>query len=97
MLLDPSQLMEELDFGSEEIMWSMIDYAKMASDPSKRHISPNAAANMPSPTSWALGAEMLGQPGYSSPSGILQGLTPSMRLEEVEQFLNCSPGTNNMM
>lgn len=90
--------MDELDFGSEEIMWSMIDYAIMGADPSKKQISPKPTASMPSPTSWVLGAGMLGQPGYDSPNGnILEGLTPSMRIEEVEQFLNCSPGTNNMI
>ncbi|KAI2703446.1 transcriptional regulator family: Fungal Specific TF [Penicillium roqueforti] len=98
VLLDPRHLMDELDFGSEEIMWSMIDYAIMGADPSKKQLSPKSAANIPSPTSWVLGAGILGQPGYDSPNGnIFGGLTPSMRLEEVEQFLNCSPGMRNII
>ncbi|KAJ5349564.1 hypothetical protein N7541_007291 [Penicillium brevicompactum] len=90
-LLDPSHLMDELDFGSEEVMWSMIDYAILGADPSKKQISPKTGANLPSPTSWVLGAGMLGQDGYNPSGNILGGITPSMRLEEVEQFLNCSP------
>lgn len=88
--------MDELDFGSEEVMWSMIDYAILGADPSKKQPSPQTAANMPSPT-WTLGAGMLGQDGYSPSGNILGGITPSIRLEEVEQFLNCSPRPGNII
>ncbi|CAG8040287.1 unnamed protein product [Penicillium salamii] len=96
-LLDPNHLMDELDFGSEEVMWSMIDYAILGADPSKKQLSPKTGANMPSPTSWVLGTGMLGQDAYSPSGNILGGITPSMRLEEVEQFLNCSPRPSNII
>ncbi|KAJ5786988.1 hypothetical protein N7457_001978 [Penicillium paradoxum] len=75
-LLDPSHLMDELDSNSEEIMWSMIDYAIMGADSDKR---PKPTASLPSP-GWAVGAGMMG-PGFDTPSANLLGLTPS-RLEE---------------
>lgn len=92
-LLDPGHLMDDLDFESEEIMWSMIDYAIMGADPDKR---PKPNTNLPSP-GWAVGAGIMGASGVDSPSANLLGLTPSMRLEEVEQFLNCTPGVNNLV
>jgi hypothetical protein len=89
--------MDELDFGSEEIMWSMIDYAIMGTDPSKRPLSPKPNTQLPSPAWGVLGAGMMGPPVFDSPSANLLGLTPSMRLEGVEQFLNCSPGGSNLI
>lgn len=97
-LLDPSHLMDELDFDSGETMGSMLDYAIMGADPGKRPLPAKSNVNLTSP-SWISGARVMGGlPGFDIPSAtLLSSLTPSMRLEEVEQFLNCTPGPNNLV
>lgn len=79
----------------------MIDYAILGADPRKKPlISKTSFSNLPSPSQWALGAEALdaGTPQFNEPStDLFSGLTPGMRLNDVEYLLNCSPGTNNIV
>lgn len=92
--------MEDVDLTSQEILWSMIDYGILGADPRKKPLSPRTViSNLPSPNSWALGSDILAT-GPSRFDGanadIFSGLTPTMRLNEVEYLLDCSPGTNGM-
>lgn len=100
-LLDPRSLTEDLDPSCEEVCWSMIDYAILGADPHKKPlISKTGFSNLPSPNQWALGTEALGgeSPRFDGTStDIFSGLTPNMRLNDVEYLLNCSPGTNNIV
>lgn len=92
--------MEDVDPASQEVLWSMIDYGILGADPNKRPLTPRMGiSNLPSPT-WAIGSDMLRNvPSRleGSNTDIFTGLTPTMRLNEVETLLNCSPGANGMM
>lgn len=93
--------MEDVDPASQEILWSMIDYGILGADPRKKPLTPRAAtSSLPSPNSWNLGSDILNT-GASRFDGantdIFSGLTPTMRLNEVEYLLNCSPGANGMV
>lgn len=100
-LLDPKCLMEDVDTASQEILWSMIDYAILGADPRKKPLTPRTGmSNLPSPNSWGLGSELLntGPAKFDGAnSDLFSGLTPTMRLNEVEYLLNCSPGPNGMV
>lgn len=100
-LLDPTCLMDDVDPASQEILWSMIDYGILGADPQKKPLTLRTGiSNLPSPTSWAIGSDMLGSAPPRFESGntdIFCGLTPAMRLNEVEYLLNCSPGANGMV
>ena len=93
--------MEDLDRASEEVCWSMIDYAILGADPSKKPlIAKTGFSNLPSPSQWALGSEPLtgDTPQFDGAStDIFSGLAPNMRLNDVDYLLNCSPGTNNIV
>jgi hypothetical protein len=93
--------MEDVDPASQEILWSMIDYGILGADPRKRPLtSRTGILNLPSPNSWALGSDVLGNGAPRFESGnadIFSGLTPTMRLNEVEYLLNCSPGANGVV
>ncbi|CAI7607908.1 unnamed protein product [Penicillium pancosmium] len=100
-LLDPARLTEDLDPYHEDILWSMIDYGILGSDPYKRPLIPRPnTSNIPSPDSWALQSSFnMSAPSRSAPdnTGIFDGFSPTMRLNEVEHLLNCSPGTNGLV
>ncbi|KAJ5103938.1 Zn(II)2Cys6 transcription factor [Penicillium argentinense] len=93
---------EDLQPEYESIMWAMIDYGILGADPSQKPLSPQrtTTSNLPSPNSWVLGSELL----HTDPTrfdidntDISSGLTPTMRLNEVENLLNCSPGADVLM
>ncbi|KAJ5280536.1 hypothetical protein N7478_005908 [Penicillium angulare] len=98
-LLDPSCLAEELDSFSQEVLWSMIDYRILGSDPHKKPLTDKPATpNMA--TMWALESNALSptHPRFDGASpDIFGALTPTMRLNEVEYLLNCSPGANGIV
>jgi hypothetical protein len=100
-LLDPTRLMEEVDPVSQEVLWSMIDYGTLGADPQTKPLTPRTEiSNLPSPTSWAIGSDILGNAPSRFEGGnvdIFGGLTPAMRLNEVEHLLDCSPGANGMI
>lgn len=100
-LLDPARLTEDLDPYHEEILWSMIDYGILGSDPHKKPLVPRSSiSGLPSPDSWALqaGFNFNAAPRESSDNpGIFDNLSPTMRLNEVEHLLDCSPGTNGLV
>jgi hypothetical protein len=94
-------LTEELDPSCEEVCWSMIDYGILGADPQKKPlISKTGFSNLPSPSQWALGTEPLDgdTPRFGgTTTDIFSGITPNMRLNDVDYLLNCSPGTNDMV
>ncbi|CAG8284606.1 unnamed protein product [Penicillium nalgiovense] len=100
-LLDPTRLMEDLDPPSQEILWSMIDYGALGADPQKKPLTPRTGiSNLPSPTSFAIGSDILGNAPSRFEGGnvdIFGGLTPAMRLNEAEYLLDCSPGANGII
>ncbi|KAJ6104846.1 hypothetical protein N7523_011166 [Penicillium sp. IBT 18751x] len=60
-LLDPTCLMDDVDAASQEILWAMIDYGVLGADPKKNPLMLRTGiSNLPSPTSWTIGSEMLG-------------------------------------
>lgn len=79
----------------------MIDYGILGADPQKKPlISKTGFSNLPSPSQWALGTEPLDgdTPRFGGNStDIFSGITPNMRLNDVDYLLNCSPGTNDMV
>jgi hypothetical protein len=93
--------MEDVDPASQEVLWSMIDYGILGADPNKNPLTSRMGiSNLPSPTSWTMGSDMLRNvPSRleGSNTDIFNGLTPTMRLNEVESLLNCSPGANGMI
>lgn len=99
-LLDPMCLTDNLDPACEQICWSMIDYAILGADPYKKPLMPRTGiSNLPSPSSWDLGSGVLGtEPSRFEATNpdIFSGLTPTMRLNEAEYLLNCSPGTDGL-
>jgi hypothetical protein len=100
-LLDPKCLAEDLDPSCEEVCWSMIDYAILGADPRKKPlVSKTGFSNLPSPSQsqWALGTLGPDTPQFDGNStDIFSGLTPNMRMNDVEYLLNCSPGTNDIV
>ncbi|OKO99498.1 hypothetical protein PENSUB_8343 [Penicillium subrubescens] len=100
-LLDPKCLAEDLDPSCEEVCWSMIDYAILGADPRKKPlVSKTGFSNLPSPSQsqWALGTLGPDTPQFDgNGTDIFSGLTPNMRLNDVEYLLNCSPGTNDIV
>jgi hypothetical protein len=93
--------MEDVDPVAQQILWSMIDYGTLGSDPNKKPLtSRTGISNLSSPVSWALGSGIMGTgspPFGHDNAGIFGGLTPTMRLNEVEHLLNCSPGGNRII
>lgn len=93
--------MEDVDPASREILWSMLDYGILGADPRKKPLTPRTGlSNLPSPSTWGLGSDMLdnGAPRFDGAStDIFGGLTPTMRLNEVEYLLNCGSGTNEIV
>lgn len=79
----------------------MIDYGILGADLRKKPLTPRSGiSNLPSPNSWGLGSDILnpGAPRFDNANpDIFSGLTPTMRLNEVEYLLNCSPGANGMV
>ena len=100
-LLDPARLTEDLDPYHEEILWSMIDYGILGSDPCKKPLVPRSSiSGLPSPDSWALqaGFNLNAAPRESLDNpGIFDNLSPTMRLNEVQHLLDCSPDTNGLV
>ncbi|KAF7595591.1 hypothetical protein BBP40_005627 [Aspergillus hancockii] len=101
-LLHPVSLTDDLDPASEEVLWSMIDYAVLAVDPRKGvvRMSESAVPSLSSPSSWALETDLLTlAPSRvdGSHEDLFSGLTPTVRLNEVENFLNCNPQRNGMI
>lgn len=76
----------------------MIDYGILGSDPYKKPlINRPTTANLPSPDSWAgFNANTPPQPVPDNPN-IFDGFTPTMRLNEAEYLLNCTPGANGLL
>lgn len=100
-LLDPTCLTEDFDLASQEVLWSMIDYGILGADPQKKPLTPKTGmSHLPSPDSWAIDSDLLGDPPsqfQGCNTDIFGGLSPSMRLNEVEYLLNCSPSANGMI
>ncbi|KAJ5141212.1 hypothetical protein N7526_002207 [Penicillium atrosanguineum] len=97
-LLDPTCLMEDFDPASQEILWSMIDYGILGADPRKKPLTPKTGiSNLPSPTPWAIGLDMLGNAPSRFEGGntadLFNGMTPTLRLNEVDEPLYAMGGT----
>lgn len=99
-LLDQTCLTEDVDLASQEILWSMIDYGNLCADPNKKPLTLKAGlSNLSSQRAWTFDSNMLGNvPSQfeGDSTNIFTGLTPTMRLDEVEYLLNCSSGANGM-
>lgn len=95
-LLEASSLMNNLDPTSEAALWAMIDYGTLGADPRKKPLfSESGLSNMPSPTSWGLDAVSA---SFNGPhSDIFSPQPATMRLNEVEYFVNDSPGQNCLL
>ena len=76
----------------------MIDYPILGSDPFKKPTNPRSVQETSPPNMWSLGPEALGSPSRFGGTGndLFGGLTPTMRLNDVEYLLNCSPGDNGI-
>ncbi|KAE8393877.1 hypothetical protein BDV23DRAFT_29129 [Aspergillus alliaceus] len=100
-LLDPACLADDLDPASEDMLWSMIDYALLGEDPRKTSQAMGSEIPiLPSPTSWALDAEILAPVSSivdASHGNLFSAMTPTLRLNEVEYFLNCSSPNNGVL
>ncbi|KAF7162826.1 hypothetical protein CNMCM5623_007948 [Aspergillus felis] len=90
-VLDPTGVTRDLDPMSEETFWSMLDYSIMGSNPRKTsNASGSDVPSMPSPTSWALGSDFLAAASprvHTSHEDMFRGLSPALRLNEVEYSL----------
>lgn len=99
-LLDQTCLMEDLDPASQDVLWSMIDYGILGADPNKKPLTPKSVVStLSSQKPWTVNSDILGSVPSRFEGGntdIFAGLTPSMRLNEVEYLLNCSLGANGM-
>ncbi|KAL4738926.1 hypothetical protein BDV11DRAFT_215602 [Aspergillus similis] len=93
-LLDPNSLTRDLDPMSEETLWSMLDYSILGSRPRETSSgSGSDVLSIPSPTTWALGSDMLGPAPPridSSHDDMFRGISPALRLSEMEFLLNCN-------
>lgn len=91
-LLDPSCLTDDLDPVSEDILWSMIDYAALGSDPHKQSISSGSVlSNMPSPNSWAAASNAIAPPPPalgSVDANAFGNMASNMQLDGMEYLLN---------
>ncbi|RAH40590.1 Zn(II)2Cys6 transcription factor [Aspergillus brunneoviolaceus CBS 621.78] len=94
-VLDESTPPSDLDPRSDEALWAMLDYSILGSNlPKTSSESGSDYRGNLSPTPWALGSNM---PISTSSSRIdlgdddlFRGLSPALRLNEVEFLLNCS-------
>lgn len=72
----------------------MLDYSIMGSNPRKTSSATGSdVPSMPSPTSWVLGTDFLTAASprvNTSHEDMFHGLSPALRLNEVEYLLNCS-------
>ncbi|XHG09050.1 hypothetical protein AWENTII_012129 [Aspergillus wentii] len=98
-LLDPASQIDDLDPATEGIFWSMVDYGKLGSSLRRnQNQSDPSPSNMPSP-SWLFNPEAISGLSPRLPSGgeFLDTGTPSMRLNEVEYLLNCTPTASGLL
>ncbi|KAL3479636.1 fungal-specific transcription factor domain-containing protein [Aspergillus californicus] len=93
-LLDPARLGSSLDPASEEMLWSMLDYATLALNFQERPQTPTLSIpTLPSPTSWPFetGLDTTASVDvHEAPSMIFNASAPSVRLDELEYLLNCN-------
>ncbi|PWY65934.1 hypothetical protein BO83DRAFT_440241 [Aspergillus eucalypticola CBS 122712] len=94
-VLNVTTPLSDLDPMSDETLWSMLDYSILGSNPRKSSsASSSDAPSIPLSTSWALGSNM--PISTSSPridlnhEDMFRGLSPALRLNEVELMLNYS-------
>lgn len=96
-LLNPACLSEDLGPALEEVMWSMIDYRLLGAKPAQRPLTSLEQIGS-SPNFWSFGTDTLA----TTPSRlhgtdeIFAGLSPNLRLNDIEYLLECSPRDNGV-
>ncbi|KAF9889610.1 hypothetical protein FE257_007118 [Aspergillus nanangensis] len=94
-LLSPTSLKDDLDPATEAVLWSMIDYATLGADLRKRPMpSDPGMPHVPSPTSWDLDVVPT---SFDTATNLFTSHTSPVRLNEVDFFLNSSPGQNCLL
>ncbi|KAL2848892.1 hypothetical protein BJY01DRAFT_262417 [Aspergillus pseudoustus] len=97
-LLNPAGSAVNLDHESEELLWSMLDYGTLATNPRSISQTPDLAVpSSPSPGLWGFDGDFLSEipAGLSNTAGIFDPPSPAVRLSEIESLLTFNNPTGS--